>query len=845
VNEDVPQLGGLLRNIIEYQRPPGTLYDSTNIESTRSGILKPRRRLYPMGYGGQISPALTQMTSLIKLMPYRNATNPGTGDHDCYYYIGTDVSPVVNLGVGGCFEDLDFNGIETLSNPEGNGKEIGYSLYHSFIGKDVSYWDPAVSPTYGTTQTTISNRIKKIVNHIEPYIISQPIVHRTDYYISGLPQPDCIMVNIDPTNGKVSVPANTAIALRLCGFYIDWFGQIWISPPSDRILLSNSTGSIVKYNVVCYYPWVQWSAFRSIRSSSNYTFNAGILAFWARDTATPPIVPSDEMFATGFTGVVQSTVGYTGPQLDSPGVLKYTVPSGLSPLPPQGTEPLYTNVSIEGISQENSPPKSCLDFEEYQQLTFYAGQPRRIFINLGIGTPTRPGATESISIGGITYTANWDTYSDTSLTIQANMIPAISWAGVIMSDPRQDLGFRFKFSFAAYSNVISESSTSPVCTLEFDDYDQSPFAEPGVDMPDQNSEYLATYWSGNSVYWPTDTNSGGTALWTKTTTEIEPAILNRVFFSKPNQPENVPILNFIDIGRRGFKIIGLKNLFNQNLFVFKEDGTYLINGTQAADFNVITFDDSLVCMNKNSLVVCNGAIYGLFNRGVMIVNSSESISISNDTIGDILTPYIEQYKLDNRAVATSDEINNSYILSLPELGIDLIYNWFSKTWQKWDMGATAWVTRTKESDATILGGTDIQADPTENGFFSDSNEPSAYEGGDVLISDDASFIMNPYYGHSVSEHKIINAIIARISQKVTGCIVKIYAYTNYDSAPLEIYEWDAGSLNITRFSTPSNFRISETISFKFEVTGVSLLPAIPEFDGLSYGIQDAGQNLSK
>ncbi|GBF40689.1 hypothetical protein [Leptospira johnsonii] len=840
MNQDTPRFSGLVRNIIEYQRPVGSLSDCTNIESKRSGILAPRRRLYPMGYGGQLSPALTQMTSLVKIMAYRNAINPDTDEHDCYYYIGTDADPVANLGVGGVFEDLDFNGIETLATFEGNGKEIGYSLYHSFIGKEVSYWDPATSPTYGTTETSITNRIKKIVNHIEPYIPSQPIVHLTQYYSAGLPKPEYIMVKAD-ASGNITVPANSSAALRICAFYIDWFGQYWFSPPSERIILLGS-GSPQKYNIVCYYPWTQWAAFRSIRSSSNYTFNCGIMLFSARDLGTLVLDPSDEMYALSYPSTVQSTVGYTGPNLAAAGVLKYQAPSAT--MPTAGEIPLYTNVSSEGILQENSPPNTCLDFEEYQGRTFYAGQPRRIIINLSVGTPADPGTpTQSISIGGITYTANWDTYSDNPLILQPDsFIPSVSWIGVIMNDPRQDLGFIFRFNNQNSDITVSTMPGQPY--IDFSYHDRSPFAELGVDMPDQYSNYLANYWLGNSVYWPTDTNNSGTALLTKTNTEMEPAILNRVFFSKLNQPENVPVLNYLDIGRRGFRIIGLKNLFNQNLFVFKEDGAYLINGYSEADFQVVTFDDSLVCMNKNSLVVCNGAIYGLFNRGVCIVNSSGTIPISNDTIGDIITPYIQEHKLNNRAVATSDEINNTYILSLPELGIDLVYNWFSKTWQKWDMGATAWATRTKEDNATILGGTDIQADPELNGFFSDYNTPTGYN-SNTLISDNASFTLNPNYQGTFSENKIVNEIIARLTETVAGCIVKIYAFTNYSPTPVEIYEWDAGSNALTRFNTPADFRISQAVSFTFEVQGVSLLSSNPEFDGLSYGMQGAGQNLSK
>ena len=70
---------------------------------------------------------------------------------------------------------------------------------------------------------------------------------------------------------------------------------------------------------------------------------------------------------------------------------------------------------------------------------------------------------------------------------------------------------------------------------------------------------------------------------------------NRIMFSKFQQPEAVPILNFIDVGPKDKEIKRILAL-RESLFILKEDGIWRLTGTTSADFTVAPFDSSAIIL---------------------------------------------------------------------------------------------------------------------------------------------------------------------------------------------------------------------------------------------------------
>lgn len=95
---------------------------------------------------------------------------------------------------------------------------------------------------------------------------------------------------------------------------------------------------------------------------------------------------------------------------------------------------------------------------------------------------------------------------------------------------------------------------------------------------------------------------------------------NRIYFSKLNQPEAVPLLNFFDIGPEDKAILRIFPL-RSSLFVYKEDGLYRVSG-EISPFQVQLFDSSCVLIAPDSLDVADNTIFAWTNKG--ITNTTES-----------------------------------------------------------------------------------------------------------------------------------------------------------------------------------------------------------------------------
>jgi hypothetical protein len=116
---------------------------------------------------------------------------------------------------------------------------------------------------------------------------------------------------------------------------------------------------------------------------------------------------------------------------------------------------------------------------------------------------------------------------------------------------------------------------------------------------------------------------GTSAVWTKAT-DIEYATneirANRIYYSKLNQPDATPILNYLDVGAEDKAILRIFPL-RDSLFVFKEDGLYRISG-EVEPFVVSLFDSSCVLIAPDSVDVSNNEIYCWTLKGIIKVNET-------------------------------------------------------------------------------------------------------------------------------------------------------------------------------------------------------------------------------
>jgi hypothetical protein len=182
---------------------------------------------------------------------------------------------------------------------------------------------------------------------------------------------------------------------------------------------------------------------------------------------------------------------------------------------------------------------------------------------------------------------------------------------------------------------------------------------------------------------------------------------NRVYFSKPYQPEAVPLVNYIDIGPKDKAIQRILAL-RDSLIVLKEEGVYLISGPSAPDFSVRLVDSSALTLAPDTAVNLNNLIYVLTTQGVVTV-SETGVGVLSRNIENKIQEIANSkydYKLTSWGVAS--ESDRCYIIWLPSKPSDTVatqafrYNTFTRAWTRWTKPANCGLVNL-EDDKIYLG----------------------------------------------------------------------------------------------------------------------------------------------
>jgi len=152
--------------------------------------------------------------------------------------------------------------------------------------------------------------------------------------------------------------------------------------------------------------------------------------------------------------------------------------------------------------------------------------------------------------------------------------------------------------------------------------------------------YTITYLSDTTFSVPIEvTVAGTTGLFekiTQATSSDNEVKVNRVYYSKVDQPEAVPLLNYFDIGAGDQEILRIFPL-RTSLFVFKEDGLYRISG-DSAPFIQELFDESIILKAPDSLDLGNNQLYGWTIQGIQVISEAgaDPIPLSRPIDVDII-----------------------------------------------------------------------------------------------------------------------------------------------------------------------------------------------------------------
>lgn len=207
---------------------------------------------------------------------------------------------------------------------------------------------------------------------------------------------------------------------------------------------------------------------------------------------------------------------------------------------------------------------------------------------------------------------------------------------------------------------------------------------------------------------PSLPDTGDTGYQSKVTSDNEVSP-NRLYYSKLQQPEAVPLVNYIDVGAKDQAIMRIM-ASRDSLFILKEDGVYRLSGEGGVvGFNVSGFDLSTILLAPNSPALLSNQIYCLANQGVIRI-SDTGIQVISRPIENQILPLTLHTNFKKSVFGVGYESDRSYLLWTTTFSNDSLatqcfrYNTFTDAWTKWKISKTCGLV---VSDKLYLGAGDI------------------------------------------------------------------------------------------------------------------------------------------
>lgn len=484
-------------------------------------------------------------------------------------------------------------------------------------------------------------------------------------YQAGVPYPLDSTATLNSVVGGWFAVSNT-VAYRMVLGYTDTNSNLHIGPPAQRLVLSNPTaGSASTVTLTWYLP-----------SGSQPVAGWFYQIYRTKQTAFVSMVaqdPGDEEYL-----VVQKTL--TSSDISN-GYITYTdvTPDALL------GQTLYTNPSQQTIAGSNFAPPLAKDITYYQGNMLYANTltKQQAIINM-ITTPT---VTDTITIGGVVYTA------DSSQNVATGHFKVFS-----SGTPGENIDNTARSLVRVINGYASNTSYWAIYTSQYNSLPgQITLQERAI-----GGIAFAITSSNGTAYSPQIPASGTTY---SSTADVNP---HYIYVSKVQIPEAVPLGNYIPIGSKDKSIIRVLAL-RSSIFVFKEDGIYRILGTDITNFSVSLFDSTVVITAPDSAVQLNNQIWCYTNQGVVAVSDSGSVIMSRPIEHDLVQLSSSIYpNFASSAFGIRYESDRHYNLFTLSQTTDTyatqnwVYNFLTSAWTNWPIAATAGIVTQQPDDHLYL-----------------------------------------------------------------------------------------------------------------------------------------------
>ena len=452
------------------------------------------------------------------------------------------------------------------------------------------------------------------------------------------------------------LPNNTNVAYRVVFGFRDFSQRLVLGAPSSRIVVANSSGTAANVTVTFQVP-------KEIQTSpANFFFQL------YRGNASPNLttVPDDEIalvYEDSCTGAATITV------LD-------TTTDNL-----KGAA-LYTNQGQEGILQSNYRPPWCMDVCTFKQYAFYANT--RTIMNASI-TMIAAGASNGSDalVPGDTITFTENQFGGASFTLTAVSGVNNAALGWFQVSNTGDDAVDIQVTASNLALVANAFATNTFLTAYY--------TSGSGDLPGKLRFDRLTLTKDSFTITASRAVSWEQALPIVSTNEERP---NRIYFSKFNQPESVPIVNYIDVGSANAPINRIVPL-RDGVMVLKQDGVFRISNA-APPFTVTPIDYNIRILADNTAAELDNKVYFLSDQGVVSLSDSDAQIMSfvlDRTIVENTSPTLFP-NLKEVAWGMAYQSDRKYILFMPATKTDTqaqqqyVYNHLTQVWTRWTLGTS-------------------------------------------------------------------------------------------------------------------------------------------------------------
>ena len=335
---------------------------------------------------------------------------------------------------------------------------------------------------------------------------------------------------------------------------------------------------------------------------------------------------------------------------------------------------IYTAPSQEGIVQANDRPPLCKDIALYKSnFMFYANcsTKQRLTVTL-VGAGSLTGKT--IKLAGVTLNFG---ASEIISGVGAPQVK-VSSTGVAAKDIDETARslVRVINRYVGNTQVYAYYLTGPA-----DLPGQILLEEKGVGAAAFTLQ--ASDLTISSMFYPAPPVAPQTSSKSTSSNSVQK---NAVYFSKYQQGEASPPLNYLLIGPSNKEILRIVAL-RDSAIVVKEEGVYRITGETPQSFTVTLVDNTVYCKAADSVVVLANQVLMLSNQGIVSV-SETGVQVISREIEPGLTPLLTNENLADYTTGMAYESERAYFISTITNVLDtvpnqtLVYNIFTRTWVK-------------------------------------------------------------------------------------------------------------------------------------------------------------------